>query len=126
MSNKTQDTRLLIVFDDSDASVRAVRYVAKLVAQRRQFRICLVHVLPPLPPALMEHGGSEDPLEERRLDLAQRTGPMDRNRERAGPKIFRPRSDNTAESGSFRTSSPNTVLRTGRKPRNSRLTSRHG
>ena len=73
MSNRTQDTRLLVVFDDSDASVRAVRYVAKLVAQRRQFRICLVHVLPPFPPALMEHGGSQDPLEERRLDLALRT-----------------------------------------------------
>jgi hypothetical protein len=71
--NRTQDTRLLVVFDDSDASVRAVRYVAKLVARRRQFRICLAHVLPPFPPALMEHGGSQDPIEERQLDLALRT-----------------------------------------------------
>ena len=73
MNNRTQDTRLLLVFDDSDASIRAVRYVAKLVARRRQFRICLVYVLPPLPPAMMEHGGSQDPLEEGRLDLALRT-----------------------------------------------------
>ena len=73
MSNRTQDTRLLVVFDDSDASIRAVSYVAKSVARRRQFCICLVHVLPPFPPALMEHGGSQDPLEERRLDLALRT-----------------------------------------------------
>jgi len=28
----------------------------------------LVHVLPPLPPVLLEHGGSEDPAKETRLE----------------------------------------------------------
>lgn len=51
----------LIAIDDSDASRRAVKYVSKFVGRRKGFRICLVHVLRPLPPALLEHGGSEDP-----------------------------------------------------------------
>ena len=62
-----QDTRLLIALDDSDASRRAVKYVAKFVGRRKGFRICLVHVLRPLPPELLEHGGSEDPSKEARL-----------------------------------------------------------
>ncbi len=72
MSNNTQDSRLLVVIDGSDASIRAVRYVGTFIGRRRQFRVCLVHVLPPLPPALREHGGSSDALEEKRLDLALR------------------------------------------------------
>ena len=64
-----QDTRLLIALDDSDASKRAVKYVAKFVGRRKGFRICLVHVLRPLPPELLEHGGSEDPSKEESLQL---------------------------------------------------------
>jgi len=63
------NTRLLVVVDDSAASRRAVKYVAKFVRKRRGFRICLVHVLPPLPPELLEHGGSEDPAKEARLEV---------------------------------------------------------
>jgi hypothetical protein len=63
------DTRLLIVLDDSVASRCAVKYVIKFVRKRRRFRIFLVHVLPPLPPALLEHGGSEDPAKEAQLEV---------------------------------------------------------
>jgi nucleotide-binding universal stress UspA family protein len=62
------DTRLLVVLDDSAASKRAVEYVSKFVGKRSGFRICLVHVLSPLPPELLEHGGSEDPAKETRLE----------------------------------------------------------
>lgn len=72
MSENTEDSRIFVVLDDSDASLRAVRYVAEFVGRRKQFRICMVHVLPPLPPSLQEHGGSGNPSEERRLDLALR------------------------------------------------------
>ena len=72
MSENIEDSRILVVLDDSDASLRAVRYVAEFVGRRRQFRICLVHVLPPLPPVLREHGGSSDPSDERRLALTLR------------------------------------------------------
>jgi nucleotide-binding universal stress UspA family protein len=62
------NTRLLVVRDDSVASRRAIKYVGKFVGKRRAFRICLVHVLPPLPPELLEHGGSEDPAKEAQLE----------------------------------------------------------
>jgi nucleotide-binding universal stress UspA family protein len=61
------DTRLLVVVDESAASERAVKYVGKFVGKRRGFHICLVHILPPLPPRLLEHGGAEDPAKEARL-----------------------------------------------------------
>lgn len=68
-ANTVTDTRLLIVLDDSKASRRAVEYVGKVVGRRRGFRICMVHVLSPLPPELLEHGGSEDPAKESRLEV---------------------------------------------------------
>lgn len=68
----TNDSRILLVLDDSEIALRAVRYVAQFVGRRRQFRICLVHVLPPLPPSLEEHGGSSNADRERQLDLAMR------------------------------------------------------
>jgi len=62
------DKRLLVVLDGSAISKRAVKYVASLVGRRRGFRLCLVHVLPPLPAGLLEHGGSENPIQEARLE----------------------------------------------------------
>lgn len=62
------DTRLLIVLDDSEGTRRAIEYVAKFVGRRKGFHICLVHVLRPLPPELLEHGGSEDPSKEALLE----------------------------------------------------------
>ena len=61
------NTRLLVVRDDSVASRRAVKYLGKFVGKRRAFRIWLVHVLPPWPSELLEHGGSEDPVKEAQL-----------------------------------------------------------
>jgi nucleotide-binding universal stress UspA family protein len=71
-SSSTKDTRILLVLDNSEIAFRAVRYVAQFVGRRRQFSICLVHVLPPLPPSLEEHGGSSNAARERQLDLAMR------------------------------------------------------
>ena len=67
------DTRLLVVLDDSAASKRAVKYVGKFVGKRTGFRICLLHVLPPMPSELLEHGGSENPMKESRLGVNQKT-----------------------------------------------------
>jgi hypothetical protein len=66
------DTSLLVILDDSAASKRAVKYVGKIVGNRKGIRIFLLHVLPPLPPELVEHGGSENPGKEARLDVDQK------------------------------------------------------
>lgn len=64
------DTSLLVVLDDSAASKRALKYVGKVVGKQKGMRIYLLHVLPPLPPVLVEHGGSENPRKEAQLDQA--------------------------------------------------------
>jgi nucleotide-binding universal stress UspA family protein len=55
---------ILIAVDDSEASDRAVTYVGSIIGGREDFRVCLLHALPPLPRALLEFGGSSDPQQE--------------------------------------------------------------
>ena len=64
--NRTK--RILVAVDDSKASMRAVSYVASIIQARRKYAVCLLHVLRPLPPELMEFGGPEDPQEEEKLE----------------------------------------------------------
>jgi nucleotide-binding universal stress UspA family protein len=65
-----QHKRLLIAIDDSDASAHAVRYVADIIGPQQNYWVCLWHVPAPIPPRLLEHGGSEGPTEERQLGAA--------------------------------------------------------
>lgn len=51
---------ILIAVDDSEASDRAVAYVGKIVGRRQGYSIRLLHILPPLPPALLEVGDAEN------------------------------------------------------------------
>lgn len=60
---------VLVVLDDSPSSWRAVQYVARIIEQGKGFHICLVHLLPSLPAALLEHGGAEDPRKETEVEL---------------------------------------------------------
>jgi nucleotide-binding universal stress UspA family protein len=60
--------RILIAVDDSKASMRAVNYVANITAGKRDFIICLLNVVGPLPPELMEFGGSEYPERKEKLE----------------------------------------------------------
>ena len=62
------DKNILVSVDDTDESMRVVQYVADVVGTGEGFRIRLFHVLPPLPPELLEFGGSESPKRERSLD----------------------------------------------------------
>ncbi len=59
---------ILVALDDSEASQQALRYVAHMTQGRSRFRLRLLHVLPSVPPALLEHGGSADPVKEAELD----------------------------------------------------------
>ncbi|NJD68165.1 MAG: universal stress protein [candidate division NC10 bacterium] len=66
-----QSKRILVAVDDSEASSRAVTYVATMIGRRSGFRVRLVHVLPSVPPALLECGGSENPEQEERREAAE-------------------------------------------------------
>ena len=60
-------SNLLLAVDDSDASVRAATYVGETVGTHTGFSIYLFHVLPSMPPELLEFGGSENSKEEETL-----------------------------------------------------------
>jgi K+-sensing histidine kinase KdpD len=62
-----RNKRILVAVDDSKASMRVVNYVAKLIAGKKDFTVCLLHVLAALPPELTEFRGSEDPVREKEL-----------------------------------------------------------
>jgi nucleotide-binding universal stress UspA family protein len=76
---------ILIAVDDSPAALKTLEYVAKMTAGREDFRVLLLHLLPLMPPDLLEHGGAEDPLRERELErelrAAQTRWIQDRERE---------------------------------------------
>ncbi len=65
-------TKLLVVVNNSLASIRAVAYVAKILGGRRGFRVCLAHTLPSPPAGMMEFGGAEDPRKEEWLEARLR------------------------------------------------------
>ncbi len=66
MTSRQRKT-ILIVVDGSAAARRALAYVARMVGRRRGFRLHLIHLLPPLPPQLLESRGAEDPKTEDEL-----------------------------------------------------------
>ena len=51
--------RILIAADASDASRRAVVYVAEIIGKQPAFHVGLFHL--ELPPRMLEWGGSDDP-----------------------------------------------------------------
>lgn len=65
--------KILIAVDDSEASIKAVIYVTQMLRGRKDIHVRLLHVLPSIPPELLEFGGAEDPQTEQRLsaDLRQ-------------------------------------------------------
>lgn len=62
------DHHMLLAIDDSEASRKAVSYVARVVGDAPRFRVRLFHVLPHIPTGLLEHGGHEDPETERSIE----------------------------------------------------------
>lgn len=69
---QASDKRILIAVDDSDASMRAVQYVANAIGGQEGFQMRFFHVLPPFPPELLEFIGSSDPKEEAQMQAKQK------------------------------------------------------
>lgn len=57
---------ILMAIDDSEASDRAVTYVAQMLDGRGDFQIILFHVPASMPPQLLEFGGAEEPTQEQK------------------------------------------------------------
>jgi hypothetical protein len=66
------NVRMLVVVNESAASERALAYVARVLGRRRGVQVCLARALPPVPPALLEFGGAENPREEVRREAELR------------------------------------------------------
>jgi nucleotide-binding universal stress UspA family protein len=64
--------KILIAVDDSEASSRAVAYVATLIGGKKGFSVRLFHVLTPLSPELLEFVGSENTDVEERMEAEER------------------------------------------------------
>ena len=69
----TTKKTILVALDDSEASQRVLSYTAELAKPSEALHLLLCHVLPSMPPHLLESPGAEDPAEERRIEEAQRT-----------------------------------------------------
>lgn len=63
--------RFLVAVDDSEATSRTVDYVGRLLEGSTNFELVLMHLLPPLPQALLEHGGGHSASEEESIEEAQ-------------------------------------------------------
>jgi len=95
----SRSRRFLVAVDDSEASARAVLYLGGLLAggplaTRGAFEVKLLHLLPPLPLALMEHGGAATRAEEGRIEAEQEAAQAGWIREAtaaAGPMLERAR-----------------------------------
>jgi nucleotide-binding universal stress UspA family protein len=62
---------ILVALDDSEASQRVLSYTAEQAKASDAVHLLLCHVLPPMPPQLLESRGAENPDEERRIEAAQ-------------------------------------------------------
>jgi nucleotide-binding universal stress UspA family protein len=65
------DQRILVAVDESEASRRAVRYVADVLGGKPGVHVGLVHL--ELPPTMLEWGGSEDPDIEDKVSAERAT-----------------------------------------------------
>ena len=59
--------KLMVIFDDSPGTRRAVDYVTRMIGCQPGFHVYLMQLLPPLPAELLEFGGAEDPRQEQNL-----------------------------------------------------------
>ena len=60
----SQAEKILIAIDDSKTTEHALHHVMRRIDRNPRVQILLLHVAGPIPPKLLEFGGSEDPEEE--------------------------------------------------------------
>jgi hypothetical protein len=86
--------KILIAIDDSEATEHVVAYVGEMIAGMQDAQVLLMHMPTPMPPVLLEFGGSADPEQERRLEArltAAQTDWMEKIHSAAEPIFARAR-----------------------------------
>ncbi len=62
------EAHLLVVIDSSEASSRAVQYLADFFARDRHVHFCLMSLMPKVPASLLETGGGKRPNDEEEVE----------------------------------------------------------
>lgn len=65
------EEKILVAVDDSESSRAMLRVVAARASEAETARLLVCHLLPHLPPRLLESRGAEDPRQERRVEREQ-------------------------------------------------------
>lgn len=87
----TKKENILVALDDDLTSTAVVKYVGRITSGEKNLAICLLHIIPPLPPQLREFRGAEDPQIEQQLDreLDVKCARWTKNAERAAQALLR-------------------------------------
>jgi hypothetical protein len=56
--------KILLPYNGTEPTMRAVEYVAKLLGKQSDVFVTLFRLMPAVPPSLREHGGAENPTDE--------------------------------------------------------------
>ena len=82
--------KLLVALDEHSISTEIVKYLGKIISGKQDLEVCLLHMLPPLPPQLREFQGAENPNIERELDREMRVSSQrwTREAENAAQPVF--------------------------------------
>lgn len=83
--------RILLAVDDSENARRAAAYVGRMLRDAKDAHITLLHVLRTIPRALLEHGGSADPVLEAQMSaqLRREQDAWYRSEEEAESSVFK-------------------------------------
>ncbi len=97
----TKKEKILIALDDDLTSTAVVKYVGRITSGEKNLAICLLHIIPPLPPQLREFRGSEDAKMEQQLDreLDVKCARWTINAERAAQALLRKATTLLAKAG---------------------------
>lgn len=66
-----QADKILVAMDDSEASRRILPAIATKARESESVRLLLCHLVPPLPPELLESRGAEKTKDEQRIERKQ-------------------------------------------------------
>jgi nucleotide-binding universal stress UspA family protein len=100
-TKKSVKEKILVPIDATKASIKAIDYLVKLGGVLKSCELMLCHVLPTIPPKMLEDGGSEDPEIERDLkaDRDEEIGEWEGELRTRTMKIFKEYKKKLVESG---------------------------